>query len=107
MRPPVPAPLLRQESVSLEIMNETVVTVIPELGLERQDILTIPTHVGTTLLKDLHRIMERGTPKPWDISWYSKLCSVYSYLTVRDTKWRNKRLFNYLCRVIEIRGPFH
>ena len=95
MRPPVPAPMLRQESVSLEIMNETVKPVIPELGLERQEYLTIPTHVGTTLLK------------PWDISWYSKLCSVYSYLTVRDTKWRNKRLFNYLCRVIEIRGPFH
>ena len=59
-RAPDPS-MLRQESVSLEITNETVVTVIPELGLEREDTLTIPTHVGTTLLKDIHRIMERET----------------------------------------------
>ena len=45
MRPLNTAPLLRQESVSLEITNKSVVTVIPELGLERQDTLTTPTHV--------------------------------------------------------------
>ena len=60
-RAPVPAPMLKQESVSLEITNETVVTVIPELGLEREDTLTIPTHVGTTLLKEVHPTMERET----------------------------------------------
>ena len=61
MRPLNTAPLLRQESVSLEITNKPVVTVIPELGLERQDTLTTPTHVGTTLLKDLRRTMEGKT----------------------------------------------
>ena len=61
MRPLVTAPLLRQESVSLEITNKLVVPVIPKLGLERQDKLTIPTHVGTTLSKDIHRIMEGET----------------------------------------------
>ena len=61
MRPLNTAPLLRQESVSLEITNKPVVTVIPELGLERQDTLTTPTHVGTMLLKDLHRTMEGET----------------------------------------------
>ena len=61
MRPLVTAPLLRQESVSLEITNKPVVPVIPKLGLERQDKLTIPTHVGTTLSKDIHRIMEGET----------------------------------------------
>ena len=60
-RAPSPTPMLRQESVSLEITNETVVTVIPELGLEREDTLTIPTHVGTTLLKEVHPTMERET----------------------------------------------
>ena len=49
MRPLVWAPMLRQESVSLEITNDPVVAVIPKLGLEREDKLTIPTHVGTTL----------------------------------------------------------
>ena len=100
---PVAASVLRQESVSLEITNETVVPVIPELGLGREDTLTIPTHVGTTLSKVIHRIMERETSKPWDISCYSKLCSIYSYLTVHQKNWRNKRLFNYLCPVIETR----
>ena len=61
MRPLNTAPLLRQESVSLEITNKSVVTVIPELGLERQDTMTTPTHVETTLLKDLHRTMEGET----------------------------------------------
>ena len=85
-RAAVAAFVLRQESVSLEITNETVVAVIPKLGLERQDELTIPTHVGTTLSKEIHRIMVRETSKPWDISWYSKLCSVYSSLAVHETK---------------------
>ena len=40
MRPLVAAPLLRQESVSLEITKENVEAVIPKLGLERQDKLT-------------------------------------------------------------------
>ena len=53
--------MLRRESVSLEITNDTVVTVIPELGLEREDTLTIPTHVGTTLLKEVLPTMERET----------------------------------------------
>ena len=83
-RAPGPTPMLRQESVSLEITNETVVTVIPELGLGRVETLTIPTHVGTTLLEEVHRTMERETSKPWDISWYSKLSSIYSYLTVHE-----------------------
>ena len=61
MRPLVTAPLLRQESVSLEITNKPVVPVIPKLGLELEDELTIPTHVGTTLSKDIHRIMEGET----------------------------------------------
>ena len=61
MRPLNTAPLLRQESVSLETTNKPVVTVIPELGLERQDTLTTPTHVGTTLLKELNRTMEGKT----------------------------------------------
>ena len=60
-RAPLAATVLRQESVSLEITNETVVPVIPKLGLELEDELTIPTHVGTTLSKDIHRIMERET----------------------------------------------
>ena len=60
-RAPVAATVLRQESVSLEITNETVVAVIPKLGLELEDELTIPTHVGTTLSKDIHRIMEGET----------------------------------------------
>ena len=83
-RAPVAATVLRQESVSLEITNETVVAVIPKLGLELEDELTIPTHVETTLSKDIHRIMERETYRPWDISWYSKLRSIYSYLTVQE-----------------------
>ena len=49
MRPLVAAPLLRQESVSLEITKENVEAVIPKLGLEREDKPTIPTHVETTL----------------------------------------------------------
>ena len=102
-RAPSPTPMLRQESVSLEITNETVVTVIPELGLGREETLTIPTHVGTTLLEEVHRTMERETSKPWDISWYSKLSSIYSYLTVHEKNWRNRKLFNYLCPVIEIK----
>ena len=89
-RAPGPTPMLRQESVSLEITNETVVTVIPELGLGREETLTIPTHVGTTLLEEVHRTMERETSKPWDISWYSKLSSIYSYLTVHEKNWSNK-----------------
>ena len=60
-RAPVAATVLRQESVSLEITNETVVPVIPKLGLELEDELTIPTHVETTLSKNIHRIMERET----------------------------------------------
>ena len=83
-RAPVAATALRPESVSLEITNETVEPVIPKLGLELEDELTIPTHVGTTLSKDIHRIMERETSKRWDISWYSKLSSIYSYLPVHE-----------------------
>ena len=49
MRLLVAAPLLRQESVSLEITKENVEAVIPKLGLEREDKPTIPTHVETTL----------------------------------------------------------
>ena len=104
---PVPAPMLRQESASLEMTNEIVTPVIPKLGLEMEGKLTIPTHVETTLSKDIHRTMEGEASKPWDISWYSKLRSIYSYLTVQEKNRRNKRLFNYLCPVIEIRGPFH
>ena len=84
--PPVPAPMLRQESVSLEMTNEIAAPVIPKLGLEREDTLTIPTHVGTTLSRDIHWIMERETSKPWDISWYSRLSSIYYYLTVHEKK---------------------
>ena len=77
---PVPAPMLRQESVSLEMTNEIATPVIPKLGLEREETKTIPTHVGTTLSRDIHRIMGRETSKPWDISWCSRLSSIYYYL---------------------------
>ena len=99
-RAAVTALVPRQESVSLEITNETVVAVIPKLGLGREDTLTIPTHVGTTLSKDIHRIMERETSKRWDISWYSKLSSIYSYLPVHEKNWRNKRVFLTICALL-------
>ena len=46
---PVPAPMLGQESASLEMTNEIAEAVIPKLGLEMEDKPTIPTHVETTL----------------------------------------------------------
>ena len=95
---PVPAPMLRQESASLEMTNEIATPVIPKLGLEMEGKLTIPTHVETTLSKDIHRTMEGEASKPWDISWCSRLLP---YCTRK--KWSNKRLFNYLCPVIETR----
>ena len=99
---PVPAPMLRQESASLEMTNEIATPVIPKLGLEMEGKLTIPTHAETTLSKDIHRTMEGEASKPWDISWYSKLSSIFYYLTVHEKKWHNKRILNHLCPVIEI-----
>ena len=81
---PVPAPMLRQESASLEMTNEIATPVIPKLGLEMEGKLTIPTHVETTLSKDIHRTMEGEASKPWDISWCSRLSSIFSYLTVHE-----------------------
>ena len=98
---PVPASMLRQESVSLEMTNEIATPVIPKLGLEREEILTIPTHVGTTLSRDIHRIMERETSKPWDISWYSRLSSIYYYLTVHEKNDAIKGFCYY-----NLSGPF-
>ena len=81
---PVPAPMLRQESASLEMTNEIATPVIPKLGLEMEGKLTIPTHVETTLSKDIHRTMEGEASKPWDISWCSRLSSIFYYLTVHE-----------------------
>ena len=81
---PVPATMLRQESASLEMTNEIATPVIPKLGLEMEGKLTIPTHVETTLSKDIHRTMEGEASKPWDISWCSRLSSIFYYLTVHE-----------------------
>ena len=106
MRPLVAAPLLRQESVSLEITKETVVAVIPKLALEREDKPTIPTHVGTTLSRDIHRIMERETSKPWDISWYSRLSSIYYYLTVHEKNDAIKGFLNIRVLLLQSEWSF-
>ena len=81
---PVPATILRHESASLQMTNEIATPVIPKLGLEMEGKLTIPTHVETTLSKDIHRTMEGEASKPWDISWCSRLSSIFYYLTVHE-----------------------
>lgn len=72
--------LLKRESVFLEMIRETAVPVIPKSVLELEDTLMIPTRVETTLLTDIHRIMERRTSKPWVISLFSRVELTYTLL---------------------------
>ena len=93
---PVPATMLRHESASLEMTNEIATPVIPKLGLEMEGKLTIPTHVETTLSKDIHRTMEGEASKPWDISWCSRLSSIFYYLTVLSVHEKSEAIKGYL-----------
>ena len=55
-------PFQKQESASLEIMKTTASYVIPESGLEQEDILVTPTRVETR--RGTRQIMDANTSKP-------------------------------------------
>ena len=59
----------KQELVSLLTRKTIVRTVIPESGLEQQNILMTPTRVET---KPTHQATtEPNKSKPWAIFWFS------------------------------------
>ena len=67
----VVSPVRERESGSLEIMKTIAIAVIPELGLELQDILMALTSVETQ--QRALQIMATNASKPWDTSWCSKM----------------------------------
>ena len=68
---------LKQESALLATSKMTATAVIPESGLEQEDILMTSTRVETR--QNTHQIMETNTSKPWVTSWCSKTNSLLAF----------------------------